>query len=47
MIRRDINEFREKQWSNFCEKLDYRNSKQFWDKFKILIDQKKNKPPTF
>jgi hypothetical protein len=40
MIRRDINEFREKQWSNFGEKLDYRNGKQFWDKFKILIDQK-------
>ncbi|KAJ3641910.1 hypothetical protein Zmor_028380 [Zophobas morio] len=39
-IRRDINQFREEQWSNTCAKLDYRNGKQYWDKFKLLTGQK-------
>ena len=39
-IRRDINQYREEQWSNTCAKLDYRDGKKFWDKFKILTGQK-------
>ena len=42
-IRRDINQFREEQWSSTCEKLDYRNGKQFWNAFKTLTGQKTQK----
>ncbi|XP_063933816.1 uncharacterized protein LOC135145627 [Zophobas morio] len=38
--RRAINQYRESQWSNTCEKLDYRDGKKFWDKFKTMKGQK-------
>ncbi|KAJ3649664.1 hypothetical protein Zmor_021391 [Zophobas morio] len=39
-IRRDINQYRESQWSNTCEKIDYRDGKKFWDEFKTITEQK-------
>ncbi|KAJ3655786.1 hypothetical protein Zmor_014899 [Zophobas morio] len=39
-IRCDINQFREEKWSDTCVSLDYRNGKQFWNKFKLITGQK-------
>ena len=42
-IRRDINQYREEQWSNACAKLDYRDGKQYWNTFKAITGQKTQK----
>jgi hypothetical protein len=39
-VRRDLNRFREEQWSHICQTLDYRDGKSFWSKFQALTGQK-------
>jgi hypothetical protein len=41
-IRRDINKYREETWIKTCESLDYRDGKNFWNKFKVITGQKRN-----
>ncbi|KAJ3631876.1 hypothetical protein MTP99_012981 [Tenebrio molitor] len=40
-VRRDLNQFREDQWSHICQTLDYRDGKSFWSKFQALTRAKK------
>lgn len=45
IIRRLTIEFKEASWTNTCSKLDHRNGKKFWDKFKALTGQKSSISP--
>ncbi|KAK9876130.1 hypothetical protein WA026_011247 [Henosepilachna vigintioctopunctata] len=41
LIRREINRFKEKKWSDTTSKLDFRNGKEYWKKFSILTGSRK------